>query len=236
MSAPGIVSHIEYRSPWPGDERVLLVMLPGAGMAAADFAAHGLVAAVQALAPRVDVAAVQPDLALYLDDGVTAALHDTVIAPAQARGYRRVWLLGISLGGMGALLYASAHPGTVEGLVLLAPFLGTRGTMAALEAAGGLEGGSAAPAAATAPERRLLAWLKAHLAAQAARPALYLGYGLQDRFAPGHALLARHLPPARLATLPGGHDWPSWAALWRVLLAKSPFSPPPPAAGRCDGR
>jgi alpha-beta hydrolase superfamily lysophospholipase len=65
-------------------------------------------------------------------------LHDAVIAPGMARGYRRLWLLGISVGGMGALLYTAARFASVDGLVLLAPFLGTPGTLAEVSAAGGI--------------------------------------------------------------------------------------------------
>jgi pimeloyl-ACP methyl ester carboxylesterase len=208
------------RCAFPGDGNTLLVMLPGAGSEAADFARHGLVAAAQRAVPGLDVVAVRPDIELYLDGRIIEVLHEEVILPALARGYTRLWLLGISLGGMGALLYASAHAEHIEGVLLLAPFLGTRGTIAALERAGGLATASVENAAATPTEARLLGWLQAHLQAGAARPALYLGYGEADRFAPGHLLLAGHLPPARVVTVPGGHDWPSWSALWNALLAR----------------
>ncbi len=227
-----IVTRLDYASPLPGDDRLLLVMLPGAGIRARDFAAQGMVAAAHAQNLPVDVSVVEPDLTLYLEDEVTAALHREVIMPARARGYTRIWLLGISLGGMGALLYASAHPNEVEGLVLLAPFLGTRGTMAALAKAGGL-GPETQALATTAPEQRLLGWLTAHLAQGAAAPALYLGYARQDRFAPGHRLLAEHLPPSRTAIQDGGHDWPAWTALWRELLAHAPFRPRPSGDRDC---
>jgi len=235
MSADWCISQLQLPAPVAGDVRVMLIMLPGAGIGAEEFVAQGLVSAVHAQELPVDVVVVQPDLALYLEDGVTGVLHRDVVEPAWARGYRRIWLLGISLGGMGALLYASAHPGVVEGLVLLAPFLGTRGTMAELAKAGGLDSWSAACSAATAPELRLLAWLRNHLACKAGRPALYLGYGLQDRFASGQHLLARQMAPMQVAALPGGHDWPTWTALWQALLGKSPFSASDGGGGRCAG-
>jgi pimeloyl-ACP methyl ester carboxylesterase len=206
-----------HRSPTAGADRILLVMLPGAGITAADFAANGMVDAVHARALAVDIIAVEPALDLYLDGGIVPALHETIIAQA----YKRIWLLGISLGGMGALLYASAH--VVEGLVLLAPFLGTRGTVAEIARAGGLTAWSPAHSASTEMESRMLSWLQAHLAQNPPSPKLYLGYGLQDRFAPGHLLLAEHLPANRVITTQGGHDWQAWTPLWRRLLDDSPF-------------
>src|SRR5262249_33541170 len=220
------ISRLEYRSPVSGPSRVLIFMLPGVGSEAEDLVREGMVDAVHARVPRGDVVVIQPDLAVYLEDRVTVAIHRTVIEPAQAYGYQRIWLLGVSLGGMGALLYASAHADVPEGLVLLSPFLGTRGTMAEVSAAGGLESWSGARSVATAPELRSLIWLKGHLARKAARPALYLGYGVQDRFASELRLLAQHLPVAQVAALPGGHDWPTWKALWETLLDRLPFSAP----------
>lgn len=223
-----MINCLHYPAP-AGSAEILLIMLPGAGIEAADFTTHGMVAAVHEHTTTVDIIVAHPDMGLYLEDGITDILHNAVIAPALARGVKRIWLLGISLGGMGALLYASVHQQNIEGIILIAPFLGTRGTTAEILRAGNLSTWTAANSAATAPEQRLLTWLQTHFTTQEA-PTLYLGYALQDRFAPAHKLLAQQLPPERVATTPGGHDWPSWRALWQQLLTLSPF------AGRCHAQ
>ncbi len=205
---------------------VLLVMLPGVGIEAQDFADHGMVAAVHELGLAVDIVAACPDLDLYLEGDIATALHRAVIEPALAQGYARLWLLGISLGGMGALLYASRYAAHVEGLVLLAPFLGTQGTVAEIAEAGGLSGWSPAGSSATVPEQRMLAWLQTFLEHRPARPALYLGYGRADRFARGHRLLTEQLPHHAIVSEDGGHDWATWLALWRQVLDRAPFAEP----------
>jgi pimeloyl-ACP methyl ester carboxylesterase len=197
---------------------VLLVMLPGVGIEAGAFAANGMVAALHERELAVDVVAVKPPLDLYMDGDVAAALHQAVIAPARAEGYARIWLLGISLGGMGALLYASAHEALLEGIFLLAPFLGTQGTVAEIADAGGLAAWTASGSAATAAEQRILAWLQDFLVRQPAGPSVYLGYGGSDRFARAHRLLAEILPPACVMVEDGAHDWPTWRALWVRML------------------
>jgi pimeloyl-ACP methyl ester carboxylesterase len=224
-----MVNCLHYPAP-QGNADILLIMLPGAGIAGADFAEHGMTAAVHDAGLPADIIIAHPDMGLYLEDGITDVLHREVIEPALARGYRRIWLLGISLGGMGALLYASTYQQYIEGIILIAPFIGTRGTTAEIARAGGLTAWTTANSAATAPEQRLLLWLQTHLATPAQPPAIYLGYALQDRFAAAHKLLAQHLPPSRVAAAPGGHDWPSWTALWRQLLTLSPFT------GRCNAQ
>jgi pimeloyl-ACP methyl ester carboxylesterase len=208
-----ILDRLYHPAPAAAGPRVLLVMLPGAGIEAADFAAHGMVDALHERILPVDVVATRPALDLYLDGGVTAALHRVVIEPALAQNYAKIWLLGISLGGMGALLYASAHAALLEGLILLAPFLGTQGTIAGMAAVGGLAAWSAGPAT-TAPEAQMLRWLQ-H---RPRHPPVYLGYGEADRFAPGHRMLAAALPASHVVTDDGGHDWETWTTLWRQLL------------------
>jgi pimeloyl-ACP methyl ester carboxylesterase len=214
---------MRHPAPGTGAAGTLLVMLPGVGFEAADFAAHGLVAAAQETA-SLDIVAARPDLDLYLDQTIAAEIERTIVAPARSEGVARIWFLGISLGGMGALLHARAYPGGADGLILLSPFLGTPGLIAEAAAAGGLAAWQPGAVAANDGERQALAWLKHHVAAPSPRPEIYLGYGRTDRFARGHALLAERLPPARIVLGEGGHDWETWALLWRRILALRPFA------------
>jgi pimeloyl-ACP methyl ester carboxylesterase len=199
-------------------------MLPGVGIEAGEFADRGMVDAVHGRGLAIDIVAAHPALDLYLDGTVAEALHRVVVEPALARGYKRLWFLGISLGGMGALLYTSTHTPHVEGVVLLAPFLGTQGTVAELLEAGGLASWSPLASASTSTERRMLVWLQDFLARRTTHPALYLGYGRNDRFGQGHRMLAEQLPKERVVTAEGGHDWTTWLALWRHVLDISPFT------------
>lgn len=201
--------------------RALMVMLHGAGDHARDFVQYGFIETLRARKLPFDVLAVQGDSSLYLDKTMIARLHAEVIAPEQQRragqAARPLWLTGISLGGMGASLYAQAHPGAVAGLLLLAPFFAVRGTIAEVTRAGGLQTWAPGEIAADDEERGLLLWLKSWQAARG--PALRLGYGTNDRYAPASALLAARLPADEVITLAGGHDWPTWQALWPRLLA-----------------
>lgn len=225
MTAVGRLGTLRrYPSALPMEQRILLVMLPGAGITAEDFATQGFIAAAQANQPALDIIALRPDLDLYLDGTVGPVLHDGVIAPAITAGISRVSLLGLSLGGMGALLYASDYPDLVEGIVLLAPFLGTHGTMAELTRAGRIADWTADASIATAPERQLLTWLQSQLAAGRNHPRLWLGHATGDRFAAGHRLLAAALPPSQVVQVDGAHDWAAWTTAWHSILARNPFA------------
>ncbi|MGB7542969.1 MAG: alpha/beta hydrolase, partial [Burkholderiales bacterium] len=111
-------------APGLGADRTLLVMLPGATDRPEDFVEQGFIQAVRASGASVDVAAVDAHMDYYIEHSVVERLEADVIAPARAKGYTRTWLMGISLGGMGALAYARGHAKEVEGVILLAPFLG----------------------------------------------------------------------------------------------------------------
>jgi hypothetical protein len=191
-------------------ERVLLVALPGAYMAPAEFAGAGFDRMLVEQGEPVDFLAAEIDSGLYLDNTVAERVHAEIIVPARRRGIRRIWLLAISLGSMGALQVLQAYPGEVEGVILLSPFLGTRGLIAEVERAGGLAASHPGPIAPGDIERPLLQWLRMQNFMAGGLPAVYLGCGRDDRFAAASALLAACLPPARVVIGAGGHDWPSW--------------------------
>jgi pimeloyl-ACP methyl ester carboxylesterase len=198
---------------------VLLVLLPGANMATAELQREGFFDAVRQKKLAVDVIAADAHLGYLYDGSMLRRLHDDVIAPARAQGYRRIWLAGISLGGFVAMGYALKHPGQIEGLFVMAPYVGRRPLLQAVVAAGGPQAWvrSAQPRDAKDVEHEVWAWLAAP---PAGAPPVYLGYGREDRFAEGHRVMATALPTDRVSLEPGGHDWPPWRALWAGFLAR----------------
>src|SRR5579859_7541910 len=146
----------------PGDRagRSLVVMLPGAYMRPGDFESEGFVPALRERGWPADAVALGLDLADYVEPDFPERLHERVVTPALEQGYARISLTGISLGGMGALLYARAHPDLTGNIILLAPFLATRGTIAEVVAAGGLAAWEPRPHVPVGVERGLLVWLK----------------------------------------------------------------------------
>ncbi|WP_225783474.1 alpha/beta hydrolase [Xenophilus sp. Marseille-Q4582] len=206
-----------------GAADTLLVLLPGRGMALRELAHEGFVQAWRAAGVRADLWRVDAHQGYYRDRSIVDRLHADIVQPARARGYGRIWLAGISLGGLGALLYAHAHPQEVAGLLLIAPYLGEAATAADVAAQGG-------PARWTPPQAGgdaigLRAWgaLKHAVSPPPGPTPLYLAFGVDDRLAPTHRVLAEALPPQRVMTAAGGHDWPAWRPLWRRLLAQAPL-------------
>jgi len=205
----------------------LLVFLPGAFLQPEEFEREGFVRAVRERELAADVMLVDANVSYYYDQTFIERLHADVLEPAQRSGYAAIWLVGISIGGFGALTHELKRPGLVAGIVALAPYLGRRPVGAEILKAGGLRAWKApdGPPPDDEVDRKLWPWLQQYADAKpsASLPPLYLGYGLSDRFASNHRLLAEALPEERVFTTEGGHDWPQWSQLWRRVLEVLPL-------------
>ncbi|MDO5086813.1 MAG: alpha/beta hydrolase-fold protein [Comamonadaceae bacterium] len=204
----------------------LLVLLPGAYDTPEDLERQGFVHAVQAAGLAADVLLADAHTDYYTGQQIVPSLHTEVLTPARDAEYAQVWLAGISLGGYGSLLYAQAHPGMVNGLFLMAPFMGRRDLPAAIARAGGLHAWTGTLETADQQDLALWRWLRGRAAAPCAPrhvPPIWLGYGEADRFAASSRLLAAALPAAQVFTTPGGHQWAPWLRLWARFLGVAPW-------------
>jgi pimeloyl-ACP methyl ester carboxylesterase len=199
-------------------ERDLLILLPGIGDSAEDFARHGFVDPVREIDWPVDMVMVDAHYGYYADRTVLKELHEGVFLPAKACGYRHIWLAGISLGGFGALLYASRYPEDVTGVFAMAPFLGRPDLIEEIARAGGLARWTDDQAQQDDYPRQVWQWLRRSVEERSS-PELYLAFGEQDTFAPAQRLLAASLSPKRVLIEPGTHSWPTWRRLWARFLS-----------------
>lgn len=197
----------------------LIVLLPGAYMAPTDFVSAGFFRAVEQRRLQLDIIAVAVDLARIADGSAATAVREQILLPAR-RDYQRIWLGGISLGGLLTLIINADWPEAVDGLCLLAPYPGSRLTTNPIEHAGGLDAWQPDSHALSDPENRAYRWLKT---VPAKLPA-FVGYGREDRFAKGMQTIAERFPETTRHTVPGGHDWPAWQLLWDHFLDRGHFS------------
>jgi pimeloyl-ACP methyl ester carboxylesterase len=203
--------------PGAGAPRTLVVLLPGQRDVPEDFGRDHFPEIAARAGAKVDMIAVDAHIAYYYQHTIVDRLREDVIAPARKR-YDHVWLAGISIGGTGALLYASQHPEDVDGLILLAPYLGEKAVISEVRAAGGPRGWKPPePLAADDFQRQLWAWIGRYAAGPERIP-LYLGWGRSDSFAGPNGMLGEVLPPERVFTTRGGHGWKAWGALWEQIV------------------
>jgi pimeloyl-ACP methyl ester carboxylesterase len=198
----------------------LFIFLPGRWNRAASFEEEGFVAAVRHAGLHVDMMAAEAHMGYYLGHTFPERLHEDVIVPAKNRGYEQVWLIGVSLGGLGALWYDGKYPGELAGMVLLAPYLGEPGTYMEVFRSGGLVKWDPPPLAEDDYQRKIWLSLKTLETFEKSFARIYLGYGLQDKFAVPDGMFAEVLPKEQVFTIEGGHDWPTWKSLWEEILKK----------------
>lgn len=205
-----------------GRAPTLIVFLPGRRSHLGDFERQGFFDMVRERGLDADLVEADLHLGYYANGTSSRRLWDDVVAPARAAGYERIWLVGISLGGSGAIGCAREHPDAIAGLVLLSPFLGPPGMLDRIRESGGLETWAPDPTAGPGSFKWFIEQNWVFLRQESApggRPrSLYLGYGLDEPMTPSLDLLAGRLPADRVIRIPGGHRWSTWRPLWAGIL------------------
>jgi pimeloyl-ACP methyl ester carboxylesterase len=205
----------------------LVVLLPGVFDTADAFLRNGFIEDAARQDRSCDFVAVDAHVGYYNTNTLRERVGRDILIAAEMRGYREIWLVGISMGGLGSMLLARDYPELVEGVVLLAPWLGDANVVQGIERAGGL-------AEWEPPEIRdpysqnefaaaLWAWMQGYGEHPERMPQLYVGVGTDDRLLETAGLLRPVVPQDRFATADGGHQWSTWRVLWRRLLEDPPW-------------
>ncbi len=214
----------------PGDapvsQRVLIVFLPGSQDSPEDLLEQGFVARLHQQGILADV--VLPDLHVgyYTGGRFDERLRIDVMEPMRAKGYAQTWLAGISIGGFGSMMYARQHPGQVDGIIAIAPFVASTSVLEEVRAAGGIAKWNE-PVVEGDWQRDLLRWLKGYADPTQKRPPLYVGYGSEDGFAEFNAAVGAVLPKGHVREAPCGHAWVPWKQLWSEFLTDVPWPKAP---------
>ena len=207
----------------------LVVMLPGRGDSLQGLTDTGIAGIIQQRWPDADVLLTGLTMPFYQQGRAAQRLHDEVIEPARRKAYQQVWLAGISLGGMGALLYDIEYPDQIDGLLLLSPYLGEDAIHQQIRQAGGLAAWQAGPAQALGPDtfqhelwRSLQAWSR--------RPqrtgSTWIAYGADEPFRQPIELMTPLLPDDHVIMLPGKHGYQILKEIRAALLGQTgPESP-----------
>lgn len=206
-------------------QRCLVVFVPGFLDGPDTYREHGFPRDLLGSGAPCDSVAVDLHMRYYAEPGVGDVLWQDVVAPAVARGYEEIWLVGISMGGLGATLTARAHPEAIDGVILLSPFLGDRELVHRIDEAGGLAEWTPGDLPARMTEGNysifLWAWLRGLVDDPASMPPMFLGWADGEQLAPAARVLGAALPEGHTLTTDGGHDWTTWRPIFRALLSRA---------------
>lgn len=207
----------------PGSEsgrETLVIMLPGRGDRATSFTENGFQHAGERYG--FDTIAADAHFGYYRERNLVARLHEDIVLPARQAGYQKIWLLGISAGGFGSILYASQYPDQIDGVILLAPFLGDRKAIDELADSGGLAAWSADESKLEDYEIAIWSWMN-EVTNEPNKKPLILGYGKADSMAGAFGVLTDVLDSSSVYTREGGHKWTTWKPLWENISADVAF-------------
>lgn len=211
-----IVSHLSRRSHLAP---AAIVLLPAALTSPDDFIANGFAEAIDACGLDVDL--LIPDLHAdcYLRS-TAVELLDQMLQQQVLNRYASLWLAGVSLGGYGVMQHARLSEivlPPLKGRFLMAPYLGSREIVNAVNASGGI---AAWPGEhSDLPDAPLWLWLQRQGHTELAQN-LCVGCGTEDRFALSSRLLEALVPDRQVLSTVGDHSFATWRALWEQWLTE----------------
>lgn len=159
---------------------------------------------------RAAFVAVDAHLGYYRDKSVQRRILKEVVGQFPGK---RLTLVGISLGGLGALATARRNPALFDQVVLIAPFLGRPELIKRIRRWTG-------PPPTNGFDKEIVAIWR-WLSNGAAGMRITLLYGRGDRFRADYEALAERTLAVSFHNIEGGHNWRTWNALWRQWLTRT---------------
>jgi pimeloyl-ACP methyl ester carboxylesterase len=203
----------------------LVVFFPGINSPGEDFNNNNFLSPFIKKYPQTDILLVDTRLAYFNAGNIANRIQQEIVIPAKKAGYKNIWFVGTSLGGLGTLIYNKNYPGTIDGIVLIAPFLGEEDIVDSIQ-------GYSSPDEWAREEinnksdavqmwRYLINFNGQKINNNTIHVKLILAFGDGDRFNYAHQLLASLMESKNVYSKPGGHNWSTWYEIWLEILNKN---------------
>jgi pimeloyl-ACP methyl ester carboxylesterase len=200
------------------DKDTLVIFLPGRGDDINAYERAGFVETLRASTRPLDAVVVDAHMGYYNNRTLVDRVGEDIIQTYQAQGYEKFIVVGISLGGVGALRLRFDFPELVAGTVLIAPFLGDTATIQSIDSEGGLHPWSQQNHDPKDRGEEIWSWLSAMYDEQSETiPNMIIAYGNKDKFVPTGNYLAELLSDEFVFTNDGKHKWVAWTPLWSAI-------------------
>jgi pimeloyl-ACP methyl ester carboxylesterase len=197
------------------DKETLVVFLPGRGDDIDSYEHRGFIETLRASNRPLDAVVVDSHLGYYVDRSLSVRIGEDIVRPYHSKGYDKFIVVGISLGGVGALWLNYEFPEQIVGTVIIAPFLGSKSTIQSVKSAGGIKAWHDQLQEPLKLEEEIWTWIDAMFdEKRGIIPCTILAYGKKDKFASAGDYLGESLPDAHVFTNDGGHKWIAWGPLW----------------------
>ena len=211
------VPALHYPAP-DGSTSKMVVFLPGFAEGPEQFENNDFIRLLQERYPSVSAVAMDTHLGYYKKGMLADRVIGETIEPAIAEGYDTIVVVGLSMGGYGALWTSDSIPGDVDGIVLMAPYLGDIDAPKGVKEHGGMREWVASFSDELDFDEIPWIWADGLIYGDRGNPQIVLAYGDADRLKPNASVLEKHLPREHVFTNDGPHKWTAWTPLWSDIM------------------
>jgi len=203
-----------------------IIYLHGRGDHPQAFSKNGLNRILENDSINATIYEVNAHFGYYMNRTLHERLEEDIFPLLEKTAFKKVWFVGNSMGGLGALLHAQKFPTKVDAIVLMGPYLGGKKFIRRFSREINSVQFESDSVHKDNWQKQLWAWIKNISSKPDSRPTIYLTYGTNDRLGQGQKLLHTLLPSDRVVTIAGAHDWPEWKEGFTLLVRKGIFAIP----------
>ena len=199
----------------------LIIFLPGLLDSASTFEEKEFFSLARKAGIKADMVAMGIHFGHLMENKMVERIELDVYLDAIKKGYKNIWLVGVSIGGLNSLLFYRKHAKGLCGVVALAPYVAGGVLFEELQKDGVDNWEPKEVYDMMLFEKKLQflwAWLQQQKSDNNLK-SVYLGYGKQDRFIEAIKLLESILDKNNIIAIEGKHDWVTGKKVWQQQLA-----------------
>jgi hypothetical protein len=198
---------------------VLILFLPGRGDDMDAFERSGFIDILHQSSWAVDSIVIDAHIGYYRDGSLPDRVYREILIPFHQQGYKHFIIVGVSLGGYGALWINHEHGVWISGMVLIAPYLGHESLITQIDAEGSVHSWRLQLDHAPGLDEKVWIWIDDIGGPDSEKnQPLILACGLKDDYRSATELLAESYPGSHLFKYNGGHNWKTWRSLWSEII------------------
>lgn len=205
-----------------GKSDSLIILLPGIYDTAETFKDEQFFTIAREAGIKAEMVAANIHVWHLVQDKMIERIEKDIFRYIKNKGYKNVWFVGVSLGGLNSLLFYQKHIKDVCGVVVVSPYIADKKLIKELKQAGGIKNWQPKPAGNKKIIEKKLQFLWKWFQQQDIKNNLnqvFLGYGKQDRYIEAIKLFENILDMKNVAKVEGKHDWDTAQKIWQKLLA-----------------
>ena len=192
----------------------LIIFVPGLTDSVDKFKRESFLSDAREAGIKADMVAISINVGHLAERVMIPRIRKDVFRLIRNDGYKNIWIVGVSIGGLSTLVYLQHHEEDLCGVVVLAPFLADDRVIEEVRKFGSIKKWIPEVEKSKDSIDEQINSLWSWLAGKSDFSNIYLGYGKQDRYIEGSQLLETFLEPSHVVSMDGEHDWVTGRKIW----------------------